>query len=190
MTSNRLRQFSRSPAKLACNVQLAGIILIALAACASRHNILSHMAEQDEADNLGIAAQMKSRPYEIGIKTLANSVSEVLSNINKSANLLKEEIGAIETVETGAPAQKSAQETSELNEQEGKSFRNTFKYIGENYTPWVTARLREINESRTEVDLTFTRTDTDRSETSSLPIPPEHTRSIYHKLWSAIERDL
>ena len=169
----------------------AGIVLVALTACIPRHNILSHMAERDKADNMAIVAEMKTRSYKIGIRTLSNSVSEVLSNINKSANLLTEEIGAVETIETGSPVLKKAQEVGKLNEEEGgKSFTNTFKYIGENHTLWVTARIKEISNNRTEVELAFTRTVTDRSEKSSLQLPPGHTRTIYQKLWSAIERDL
>ena len=80
---------------------MEAISLATLAGCVSSHDTLSHIAERDKAANLAIVAEMKSRTYEFSIKTLSNTASQILSNINKSAKLLKDEIGQIESVETG-----------------------------------------------------------------------------------------
>ena len=173
------------------NIQLAVIVFIALTACAPRHDKLSQMVEQAKADNLKIITQMKSRTYELNIKPLSNSVSKVLSDINKSAKLLEEEIGIVESIRTGASVMSGNQAIGNIDEQiSGKSFANTYEYKGRIHTLQVTARIRELGLDQSEVNLTFARTVGANDESASRQLPPGYTQTIYDKLWSAIERDL
>jgi hypothetical protein len=165
--------------------------IISSIGCTSKGNILSQQAKEDIAANNAIVAKMKSRTYNSGIKSTSNSISEVLSNIDKSARLLENEIGQIYYIETGFSVLPNKEEfIKQEQEDNGETYSNTFKYTGTNDILWVRIQARELSTGSTNVDMTFARSAKGNGGKYIRNLPPLHTQSIYEKLWLAIEKEL
>jgi len=168
------------------------IILIATSiGCTLKDNIRSQKVKEDAAANTAIVSKMKSRTYNLDVKSASNSISEVLSNINKSARLLENEIGLVVLVETGHSDFHEKQDSiKQEQEDEGNTFSNTFKYSGINDILLVRVRASELSTGSTNIVLTFIRIAVGHKKNYIRPLPPKFTLSIYNKLWSAIEKEL
>ena len=159
--------------------------------CTSKGSILTQKAEEDNAENAVIISRMKNRTYNYGIKSTSNTLSEVLSNITKSARLIENEIGQTVSIETGFPVYLKNQDPLKQDQENvGNTFSNTFKYTTLNDILWVRIHARELSTGSTNVDMTFTKTTIGSNGKSVRALPPKFTKSIYEKLWSAIEKEL
>jgi hypothetical protein len=167
-------------------------ILIAVSlGCTPKGNVLAQKAKKDSAANTVIVKQMKSRIFNIGIKLTSNTISEVLSNITKSARLIENEIGRTVSIETGFPVLlKNQASLKQGQDNEGDTFSNTFKYKTLNDILWVRIHTSELNTGSTNVEMTFSMTTIGSKGNNIRHLPPKFTQSIYEKLWSAIEKEL
>jgi hypothetical protein len=170
-------------------ILLTAILIVLLAGCTG--DILSQMAEKDIEANKAIVEKMKTRTYNVELKAASNSISEVLSNISKSARLLENEIGPVVSIETGFHAlhnNNNAIKSDRLDE--GDTFSNTFKYTGSNDILWVNIRASQLSAGSTNINMTFLRTALGSKGKLIRSLPPKYTQSIYEKLWLAMEKEL
>ncbi|MGV7222563.1 MAG: hypothetical protein ACQ9MH_13645 [Nitrospinales bacterium] len=172
-------------------IMLTVTLLVLFAGCASKGDILSQMSEEDIEANKSIVTKMKSRTYNVGLKSASNSISEVLSNISKSARLLENEIGHIISIETGFPVHHNNHKAIKHDQvDEGDTFSNTFKYTSNNDILWVNIRASQLGTGSTNINMTFLRTALGSRGKLTIPLPPKYTQSIYDKLWLAMEKEL
>lgn len=170
---------------------LFGGLLLNTVACSSNPTPKVEAPISDKLANGLIENKMSKRYYFLQVKTLSQTVSDSFSTKTKLENDLQRVLGKIINVETGHQVVPGQGEINicKLKVENGKSFTNTYKYIGTDYTLWLTAHVEELKHQGNLVQLLITATSTKLGDNQLVDLSPEATKSIYNKLWSTIESE-